>query len=106
MITNDVDEAVLMADRIVPLTMGPKATLSDPYRVEMARPRERQTLNDHPEFKHLKSEITNFMMSISQESRDTRDDITPMPDVRPKDFSLPTAGFRPKNKISQPTSAA
>ncbi len=106
MITNDVDEAVLMADRIVPLTMGPKATLAEPYLVEMERPRERQTLNDHPQFKRLKSEITNYMMGISKDSRETRDDITPMPDIRPKDFSLPSAGIRLKNKVSQPTSAA
>ena len=70
MITNDVDEAVLMADRIVPLTMGPGATLADPYLVAMARPRDRQTLNDHPEFKRLKAEITNYMMGISEESKD------------------------------------
>lgn len=106
MITNDVDEAVLMADRIVPLTMGPKATLAEPYQVEMARPRDRQTLNDHPEFKRLKAEITNYMMGINQESKDSRQDITPMPDIRPKDFSLPSARIRLKNKISQPGSAA
>ena len=106
MITNDVDEAVLMADRIVPLTMGPGATLADPYLVGMARPRDRQTLNDHPEFKRLKAEITNYMMGISEESKDARQEIVPMPDIRPKDFSLPTARIRLKNKVSQPTSAA
>jgi len=39
LITNDVDEAVLMADRIVPLTMGPGATLSKEFKVNMERPR-------------------------------------------------------------------
>ncbi len=98
MITNDVDEAVLMADRIVPLTMGPQATLADPYLVEMARPRERHTLNDHPQFKRLKSEITNFMMGLNKDSKkSTQDPLTSMPDIRPKDFTLPSANIRLKN---------
>lgn len=106
MITNDVDEAVLMADRIVPLTMGPEATLSKPYEVKMARPRDRQTLNDHPEFMRLKSEITTYMMGLNKESKGQQAAKTPMPDIRPKDFSLPSASPRFKNKQSQPSSAA
>ena len=107
MITNDVDEAVLMADRIIPLTMGPKATLAQEYKVEMARPRDRHTLNDHPEFMRLKSEITGFMMGLNKEAKElNKGSLIPMPDVRPRDFSLPSADPRFKNKISQPTSAA
>ncbi len=106
MITNDVDEAVLMADRIVPLTMGPSATLADAYPVNMARPRDHHTLNDHPEFKRLKTEITSYMMGLNKEARAISKDVVPMPNVRPKDFSPPTAAPRLKNKVSQPTSAA
>jgi len=105
MITNDVDEAVLMADRIVPLTMGPKATLANDFVVNMDRPRDRRTLNDHPEFMRLKTDITLFMMGLNKESKELASDLIPMPDVRPKDFSLPTASPRFKNKKSQPTSA-
>ena len=91
MITNDVDEAVLMADRIVPLTTGPEATLSDEFTVGMERPRDRQTLNDHPEFMRLKSEITNFMMALNKESKELAgSQIIPMPDVKPKDFTPPS----------------
>jgi len=91
MITNDVDEAVLMADRIVPLTMGPEATLSDDFVVNMERPRDRHTLNDHPEFMRLKSEITGYMMGLNTESKkDTADKLIPMPDVKPKSFDLPS----------------
>ena len=90
MITNDVDEAVLMADRIVPLTMGPGATLSEEFKVNMARPRDRHTLNDQPEFMRLKSEITAFMLGLNKESKELKSakEIT-MPNVKPKDFSLP-----------------
>ena len=107
MITNDVDEAVMMADRIAPLTMGPAATLANDFIVNMDRPRDRRTLNNHPEFMRLKTEITLFMMSLNKESKaQSQHPIIPMPSVRPKDFSLPTASPRFKNKQSQPTSAA
>ena len=99
MITNDVDEAVLMADRIVPLTIGPKATLAEEFKVNMERPRERHTLNDHPEFMRLKSEITSFMMRLNKDSKaqDSSSSIS-MPDIKPKDFSLPSARIDFRNR--------
>lgn len=107
MITNDVDEAVLMADRIVPLTMGPAATLAEEFVVNMARPRDRHTLNDHPEYMRLKSEITRFMMHLNKESKALATaKVVPMPDIRPKDFSPPSIGPRFSHKSKQPTSAA
>ncbi len=107
MITNDVDEAVLMADRIIPLTMGPGATLAEEFAVNMARPRDRHTLNDHPEYMRLKSEITSFMMHLNKESKElTAGKVVPMPDIRPRDFSLPSATPRLKPRAQHPTSAA
>src|SRR5581483_1571822 len=50
LITNDVDEALLLADRIVPLTPGPGATLTEPIAVTIERPRDRKSLNHDPEF--------------------------------------------------------
>lgn len=104
MITNDVDEAVLMADRIVPLTIGPKATLAKAFTVNMGRPRERHTLNDHPEFMRLKSEITSFMMGLNKNSKAQGKNTGPaMPDIRPKDFTLPTARLDFRNRKARPT---
>ena len=98
MITNDVDEAVLMADRIAPLTMGPNATLAPEFKVNMARPRDRITLNDNPEFMRLKADITTYMMGLNEESKAlATGNVVPMPDIRPKDFSLPKQGFKMKN---------
>jgi len=103
MITNDVDEAVMMADRIAPLTMGPAATLADDFIVNMERPRDRRTLNNHPEFMRLKTDITLFMMGLNKESKaQAQSPIIPMPDIRPKDFALPTAAPRLRNKKVQP----
>ncbi len=92
LITNDVDEAVLMADRIIPLTMGPGATLSQEFKVNMDRPRDRHTLNEQPEFMRLKSEITGFMLGLNKDSKKLKSENSlTMPNVKPKDFSLPTA---------------
>ena len=103
MITNDVDEAVLMADRIVPLTMGPEATLAKEFQVNMARPRDRHTLNDHPEFMRLKSEITTFMMELNKESKAlATNQVVPMPDVQPKNFTPISGTPRLKNRSPQP----
>ncbi len=96
MITNDVDEALLMADRIVPLTMGPEATLSQAFDVPLARPRDRATLNANPEYRRLRTEIANFLIEMNEESKRLRSspDLK-MPDVTPHDFTTATsAAFR------------
>jgi nitrate/nitrite transport system ATP-binding protein len=62
MITNDIDEAILLADRIVPLTPGPAATLGPSFAVELARPRNRKELNHDPEFKHLRNAVTAWLV--------------------------------------------
>ena len=68
MITNDVDEAVLMADRIVPLTIGPNASLGNDFNIPLKRPRNRTSLNSSPEYKKLKKEITKFMLNMNSEN--------------------------------------
>ena len=45
LVTNDVDEALLLADRILPLDPGPRATLGPEFRVNLARPRDRKAMN-------------------------------------------------------------
>ncbi|MFN3152165.1 ABC transporter ATP-binding protein [Bremerella sp.] len=84
MVTNDVDEAVLMADRIVPLTPGPSAKLGREFQVTLDRPRDRATLNFNPEFKKLRNEITRYMMGINEEAKQLRvaSDVV-LPDVEP-----------------------
>ncbi len=88
MITNDVDEAALMADRIVPLTPGPAATLERNFPVTLDRPRERKTLNFNPEFKKLRNEVSGFMMDLNQEARQLRvESSIRLPDIEPIDLS-------------------
>lgn len=88
MITNDVDEAVLMADRIIPLTMGPSATLADEFVVGLERPRDRTTLNSNPSYITLRNEITHFMIGLNKDAHALRTDRKlEMPDLEPIDFT-------------------
>ncbi|CAO3380135.1 ABC transporter ATP-binding protein [Azospirillum argentinense] len=62
LITNDVDEAILLADRIIPLTPGPGATLGPAFAVDLPRPRDRAAVNHDPDFKRLRAEVTAWLM--------------------------------------------
>jgi len=64
LITNDVDEAIYMADRVIPLNPGPDATFGPDFPVNIERPRDRTALNHNPEFKRLRAEITRYLMDI------------------------------------------
>ena len=88
MITNDVDEAVLMADRIVALTPGPKATLGPSFDVTLDRPRDRTTLNFNADFIRLRNEVTRYMNEINSEAKQLRRVSTvELPDLSPYDFT-------------------
>jgi nitrate/nitrite transport system ATP-binding protein len=61
MITNDVDEAVLLADVIYPMTAGPGARLGDPIRVDLPRPRVRRRLSLEPGYQRVRRELVGFL---------------------------------------------
>lgn len=61
MITHDVDEAVLLSDRIVMMTNGPAATVGEILEVKLARPRDRLALADDPEYNHYRSQVLSFL---------------------------------------------
>jgi nitrate/nitrite transport system ATP-binding protein len=67
LITNDVDEGIIMADRIIPLKPGPNATLGPEFPVRLARPRDRQAINHSPEFKQIRREVTQYLMQAGAE---------------------------------------
>ena len=67
LITNDVDEAIYMADRIIPLNPGPNATFGPDYKVDIPRPRSRTELNTNPEFIRLRAEITEYLINVGME---------------------------------------
>ncbi|TNE33430.1 MAG: ATP-binding cassette domain-containing protein [Alphaproteobacteria bacterium] len=67
LITNDVDEAILLADRVIPLKPGPNATLGKEFAVNLERPRDRADMNSDPEFIRLRGEITDYLLKLGSE---------------------------------------
>jgi nitrate/nitrite transport system ATP-binding protein len=69
LITNDVDEGILLADRIVPLTAGPGASLGPSIEVEIARPRDRRALNHDPRFKAVRRRVIAYLLEAGRRAR-------------------------------------
>jgi nitrate/nitrite transport system ATP-binding protein len=61
MVTHDVDEAVLLSDRIVMLTNGPAATIGEVLKVDIARPRNRVELAEDPTYVHARKAVIDFL---------------------------------------------
>ena len=107
LITNDVDEAIYMADRVIPLNPGPDATFGPEFPIHLQRPRDRTALNHDPEFKRLRAEITRYLMDIGMQksSADVGDKIK-LPDVRPNtsnDWKLDRSALKPsQNDLGRP----
>ena len=100
LITNSVDEALYLADRVIPLTLGPGATLAAPITIDLPRPRDRKALNHEPEFKRLRAQITDQLLSYgaTRKSSVTRKLI--LPDLLPEDLDAPRVK-RPPRRLSE-----
>jgi nitrate/nitrite transport system ATP-binding protein len=70
LITNDVDEAVLLADRIIPLSMGPAATLGPPIKVDVPRPRDRKAMNHDDRFKAVRNQVIEYLLGPGRRNRE------------------------------------
>lgn len=98
MITHDVDEAVLLSDRIVMMTNGPAATIGEILDVDLPRPRERVKLADDPHYNHLRAEVLKFLYERQRkvESHET--------DKQKEDVTAPKADDgnekKPENKAA------
>lgn len=64
MITNDVDEAILLADRIYTLTPGPNASFGQTFEVNIERPRDKKLINKNTAFLKLRHELTRYLLDI------------------------------------------
>jgi len=107
LITNDVDEAIYMADRVIPLNPGPDATFGPDFHINIERPRDRTALNHNEAFKKCRAEITQYLMAIGMEkSQDSGADKITLPKVRPNtsnDWNLDSSALKPgKNDLGRP----
>ncbi|ABS66332.1 ABC transporter ATP-binding protein [Xanthobacter versatilis] len=77
LVTNDVDEAILLADRIIPLNPGPNASLGPSFKVTIPRPRDRTEMNHNEEFIRLRAAITGYLMEVgAARSNDLHSDVS------------------------------
>jgi nitrate/nitrite transport system ATP-binding protein len=66
MVTHDVDEAVLLSDRIVMMTNGPAATVGEILSVDLAKPRNRLVLANDPEYHRYRTTVLEFLYHRQQ----------------------------------------
>lgn len=65
LITNDVDEAILLADRVIPMTPAPSATLAEEFPIELERPRLRAEINSNERFIDLRTQIIKTLLAMN-----------------------------------------
>src|SRR5580765_1765311 len=93
LITNDPDEGILLADRIIPLTAGPSATLGPSFKVEIPRPRDRKAINHDPHFKEIRRDVIEFMLNSKHQRRASVTKRLVLPDIEPEDLRRPKPMF-------------
>ena len=71
MITHDVDEAVLLSDRIVMMTNGPAATIGEILDISLPRPRDRVVMSESAEYNHYRHEVLKFLYERQRNPADT-----------------------------------
>lgn len=62
MVTHDVDEAILLSDRILLMTNGPEARIAEVVHVTIPRPRSRETVIEHPHYYKIRNHIIHFLV--------------------------------------------
>ncbi len=88
LVTNDVDEGILLADRIIPLSAGPAATLGPSVVVDIERPRNRKAMNHDDRFKSLRGEVIEYLLDSAARKRAQRErplvgGLMPQPELAP-----------------------
>ncbi len=94
LVTNDVDEALLLADRVAVLTPAPAARIGAIYEVDVARPRDREAVNDDPAYQRLRKDIVSYLGSLNAESSSVGESGVALPNVTPLDLAPPPQAYR------------
>ena len=67
MITHDIDEAILLADRILLMTNGPQARVAESVEITIPRPRNRTEIVEHPNYYAIRNHLVQFLGKRSKE---------------------------------------
>lgn len=86
LITNDIDEGMYMADRIIPLRPGPNAILGPEFKIDIERPRNKTALNDNPNFIKTRNALMAYLMEIGNERKSISGKVYGLPELSPKNF--------------------
>lgn len=89
LVTNDVDEALLLADRIIALEPGPRATLGREFKVDLPRPRDRMAVNEDGSYRRLRAQISQYLMSLSGQRGGNAGSMRSLPSVVPIEPPVP-----------------
>ncbi|MCU7958797.1 MAG: ABC transporter ATP-binding protein [gamma proteobacterium symbiont of Bathyaustriella thionipta] len=88
MITHDVDEAVLLSDRIIMMTNGPSAKVGEILDIDLPRPRDRLALAENPTYNHYRAEVVRFLHERHlQKGLDQNDSSNEKEQAMPRDIS-------------------
>jgi nitrate/nitrite transport system ATP-binding protein len=94
LVTNDVDEALLLADRVAVLTPAPAARIGRVFEVDVARPRDREAVNDDAHFQALRKDIVSYLASLNAEAGTVGESVVELPNVTPLDLAPPPKAYR------------
>lgn len=73
MITHDVDEAILLADRVLLMSNGPHARVAESVRINLPRPRDRAEILQDPAFYTIRNHLMHFLVERSRQSQEGGD---------------------------------
>src|SRR4051812_43109201 len=91
LITNDVDEALLLADRIIPLSVGPAATLGPAVAVSIPRPRDRKTMNHDARFKAVRNQVIEYLLGPGRRRGGAASTVAPVAVANPPEPAAASA---------------
>ncbi|MEM7386934.1 MAG: ABC transporter ATP-binding protein, partial [Verrucomicrobiota bacterium] len=103
LITNDVDEGLYMADRIIPLSLGPGASFGPETVVDLPRPRDKRSMGADPAVHGMRNEIIRYLLAEKEKERAGSTALpVSLPNIRPMDISMAKPsrfrGLRPKRR--------
>jgi nitrate/nitrite transport system ATP-binding protein len=86
-ITNDPDEAILVADKVIPLLPTAPATLGEPMIIDLERPRDRRSINHDPKFKKLRTQLITTLLDAKGRTKSKASLKLALPDILPEDLT-------------------